>query len=63
MLTPPRVVVAPMPTLPRAVEAPTAKTSVKRVRVRLDRLEAAVVLLSLRVSERHWCRCVPQVAL
>jgi len=52
-----------MPTPPRAVVAPTAKTSVKRVRVRLDRLEAAIVLLSLRVSERHWCRCVSQVAL
>ena len=29
------------------------KTSVKKTRLRLDRLEAAVVLLSLCFSERH----------
>lgn len=30
-----------------------AKTSIKKTRLRLDRLEAAVVLLSLCFSERH----------
>lgn len=52
-----------MPTPPHFVVAPIAKTSVERVRVRLDRLEAAIVLLSLHVSERHWYRCVSRVAL
>lgn len=51
----------PMPAL--VPVTPSCVPVARQLRVRLDRLEAAIVLLSLRFSERHWAGVVVRVAL